>query len=133
MSIAELSRRIGLSKSPTQSRLRRLESEGVITGYQALLDPIRMGLDHVTFVEVRLTDTRQKALQAFNMAIRQIPEVEECYMIAGGFDYLVKVRSRDMADFRRIMADKIATLPFVGGTSSYVSMEAVVEQNWTAV
>ena len=58
-------------------------------------------------MEVRLTDTRQKALQAFNMAIRQIPEVEECYMIAGGFDYLVKVRSRDMADFRRIMADKI--------------------------
>ena len=110
-----------------------MEEAGLITGYRAMLSPLKLGLTHVTYMEVRLTDTRQKALQAFNMAIRQIPEVEECYMIAGGFDYLVKVRSRDMADFRRIMADKIATLPFVGGTSSYVSMEAVVEQNWTAV
>ena len=57
ISIADLARRIGLSKSPTQARLRRLEAEGVITGYRALIDPIRLGLDHVAFVEVRLEDT----------------------------------------------------------------------------
>ncbi|MDE3080240.1 MAG: Lrp/AsnC family transcriptional regulator, partial [Paracoccaceae bacterium] len=66
ISITELARRIGLSKSPTQARVKRLEETGVITGYRALLDPIRMGLSHVAFVEVRLTDTREAALQAFN-------------------------------------------------------------------
>ena len=62
ISITELAQRIGLSKSPTQARLRRLETDGIITGYRALFDPIRMGLDHVSFVEVRLTDTRETAL-----------------------------------------------------------------------
>ena len=75
-----------------------------------------------------MSDTRQKALEAFNAAVRLIPEVEECYMIAGGFDYLLKVRSRDMADYRRIMAEKLSTLPHVASTSSYVAMEAVIEQ-----
>ena len=131
--ISELARKVGLSKTPVAARIRQLEEAGLITGYRAILSPLKLGLTHVTYMEVRLTDTRQKALEAFNAAIRTIPEVEECYMIAGGFDYLVKVRSRDMADFRRIMAEKIASLPHVGGTASYVSMEAVVEQNWTAV
>lgn len=78
-----------------------------------------------------MSDTREAALQHFNAAVRAIPEIEECYMIAGGFDYLVKVRSRDMADFRRIMAEKISSLPHISNTSSYVSMEAVVEQTFT--
>ena len=71
------------------------------------------------------------ALDRFNAGVRLIHEVEECYMIAGGFDYLLKVRSRDMVQFRQIMAEKISTLPFIHATSSYVSMEVVVEQNWT--
>ena len=78
-------------------------------------------------------DTRQKALEQFNAAVRAIPEVEECYMIAGGFDYLLKVRSRDMTDYRRIMAESISALPHIHATTSYVAMEAVVEQNWTAI
>ena len=69
ISITELAKRIGLSKSPTQARLRRLEKSGIIIGYRAMLDPIRLGLDHVAFVEVRLSDTRQAALTAFNQAI----------------------------------------------------------------
>ncbi|RMC24662.1 Lrp/AsnC ligand binding domain-containing protein, partial [Paracoccus siganidrum] len=84
----------------------------------------------VTYVEVSMSDTREAALQQFNAAIRAIPEVEECYMIAGGCDYLIKLRSRDMAHFRRILAEKISTLPHVSNTSSHVSMEAVVEQNY---
>ena len=69
ISIADLARRIGLSKSPTQARLRKLEADGVIIGYRALIDPIRLGLDHVAFVEVRLNDTREAALSAFNAAV----------------------------------------------------------------
>ena len=128
--IAELARKVGLSKTPVALRIRQLEERGLITGYRAILSPLKMGLTHVTYIEVRLTDTKQRALEQFNTAIRMIPEVEECYMIAGGFDYLVKVRSRNMEHFRQVMAHRISTLPNLSNTSSYVSMEAVVEQNW---
>lgn len=129
--IAELARRVGLSKTPVALRMRQMEERGLITGYRAILSPVKMGLTHVTYIEISLSDTKQRALEQFNAAIRAIPEVEECYMIAGGFDYLVKLRSRDMADYRRIMATAISALPHVSNTSSHVSMEAVVEQNWT--
>lgn len=129
--IAELARRVGLSKTPVAQRIRQLEQIGLITGYRAILSPMKLGLTHVTYVEASLNDTREKALQQFNAAVRAIPEVEECYMIAGGCDYLIKVRSRDMADFRRILAEKLSVLPHLSNTSSRVSMEAVVEQNFS--
>ena len=128
MPVTELARAIGLSKSPTQTRLRRLEADGYITGYAALLDPVRMGLAHVSFVEVRLSDTREAALSAFNAAVRAIPEVEECHMVAGGFDYLLKVRTHDMPSYRAVMAERISALPHVANTSTYVAMEAVKEE-----
>ncbi|GLK64822.1 winged helix-turn-helix transcriptional regulator [Paracoccus kondratievae] len=131
--ITELARKVGLSKTPVALRIRQLEEMGLITGYRAILSPLKLGLTHVTYVEVRLSDTRQPALERFNAAVRAIPEVEECYMIAGGFDYLIKVRSRDMTDYRRILAQHISTLPHLHATNSYVSMEAVVEQNWTEI
>lgn len=127
ISATELARRIGLSKSPTQARMKRLEEAGVITGYRAGLDPIRMGLAHVAFVEVRLSDTREAALQAFNRAVTLIPEVEQCHMIASRFDYLLKVRTGDIHDYRRVLAERISALPHVAGTSTYVAMEAVKE------
>ncbi|GGE50938.1 ArsR family transcriptional regulator [Actibacterium pelagium] len=129
ISIVELARRVNLSKTPVAARVRHLEEIGLITGYRAMLSPIKLGLSHVTFVEVRLDDTREAALQAFNDAVRAIPEVEECYMIAGGFDYLLKVRSRTIEDYRRIMAESLSALPYVSSTSTYVAMEAVVEEN----
>lgn len=127
LSMTELARRVGLTKSPVQARVKRLEESGVISGYRALLSPIRMGLAHVAFVEVRLSDTREAALRAFNRAVRALPEIEECYMVAGGFDYLLKVRSRDISDYRRVMGEKISALPHVAATSTYVAMEAVQE------
>lgn len=127
MSITDLAARIGLSKSPTQARLRRLEKAGVIVGYRALVDPIRLGLDHVAFVEVRLSDTREAALGAFNAAVARLPEIEQAHMIAGNFDYLLKVRTRSMADYRAVLGEKISTLPHVSGTSTYVAMQAVKE------
>ena len=127
ISITDLAKRIGLSKSPTQARLRRLEDSGVILGYRALLDPIRLGLDHVAFVEVRLEDTREVALRAFNEAVSRVPEIEQAHMIAGNFDYLLKVRTRDMAAYRRFLGETVTTLPYVANTSTYVAMEAVKE------
>ncbi len=127
ISITDLAKRIGLSKSPTQARLRRLEQDGVITGYKALLDPIRLGLDHVAFVEVRLNDTREAALLAFNQAVARVPEIEQAHMIAADFDYLLKVRTRDMASYRRFLGETISDLPHVSNTSTYVAMQAVKE------
>lgn len=127
ISATELSRRIGLSKSPTQARMKRLEEAGIITGYRANLDPIKMGLAHVAFVEVRMSDTREAALQAFNKAVLTIPEVEQCHMIASRFDYLLKVRTSDIQEYRRVLAERISALPHVAGTSTYVAMEAVKE------
>ncbi|GAA6200200.1 Lrp/AsnC ligand binding domain-containing protein [Aquicoccus sp. SU-CL01552] len=127
ISIADLARRIGLSKSPTQARLRRLEASGIITGYRALVDPIRLGLDHVAFVEVRLADTREAALAEFNAAVAKVGEIEQAHLIAGNFDYLMKVRTRSMADYRRVLAEVISTLPHVSSTSTYVAMQAVKE------
>ncbi|MEC8196734.1 MAG: Lrp/AsnC ligand binding domain-containing protein [Pseudomonadota bacterium] len=127
ISITDLAKEIGLSKSPTQARLRRLESEGVITGYRALLDPIRLGLDHVAFVEVKLSETREKALQAFNAAVAEVPEIEQVHMIASHFDYLLKVRTTNMAAYRHVLGEKISALPYVASTSTYVAMQAVKE------
>ncbi|WP_415182787.1 Lrp/AsnC family transcriptional regulator [Phaeovulum sp.] len=125
MPITELAARVGLTKSPVQARVKRLEESGVISGYRAVLNPIRMGLAHIAFVEVRLQDTREAALQAFNRAVRAIPEIEECHMIAGGFDYLLKVRTGDISDYRRVMGERISTLPHVTATSTYVAMDTV--------
>ena len=127
MAVTELARRIGLSKTPTQARVKRLEESGVIAGYRAVLNPIRMGLAHVAFVEVRLSDTREGALQAFNRAVQGVPEIEECHMMASSFDYLLKVRTGDITAYRRVLGERISTLPHVASTSTYVAMEAVKE------
>lgn len=127
ISITDLAGRIGLSKSPTQARLRRLEASGVILGYRALIDPITLSLDHVAFVEVRLSDTREAALQAFNEAVLRTGAIEQAHMIAGSFDYLLKVRSRDMAHYRHVLGEVISNLPHVASTSTFVAMQAVKE------
>ena len=128
VSVTELARRIGLSKSPTQARLKRLEDSGIIRGYRALFDPIRLGRDDVAFVEVKLSDTREAALAAFNAAVLRVPEVEQCHLIAGAFDYLLKVRTAGMMGYRAVLAEKISTLPHVANTSTYVAMQAVKEE-----
>jgi Lrp/AsnC family transcriptional regulator, leucine-responsive regulatory protein len=123
-----LAARIGLSKSPTQARMKRLEEAGVITGYRAILDPIRMGQAHVAFVEVRLSDTREAALTGL--------QPRSACGAGGGavphdglkrFDYLLKVRTADIQAYRRVLGEVISALPHVASTSTYVAMEAVKE------
>ena len=133
ISVTDLARRIGLSKSPVQARVKRLEETGVIRGYRALFDPIRLGRDHVSFVEVKLADTREAALEAFNAAVMRLPEIEECHLIAGAFDYLLKVRTAGMVGYRTLLAEKISRLPHVTSTSTYVAMQAVKEEGLAPV
>lgn len=127
ISITDLATVVGLSKTPCQLRLKRLVSEGYIEGFRAVLNPMKLGLDHVAFAEVKLTNTSEEALRSFNMAVKKIREVEECHMIAGRFDYLLKVRTRDIARYRRVLGELISTLPYVASTSTNVAMEAVKE------
>ena len=127
ISLTALAARVGLTKTPVQARVRRLERAGVIAGYRAVLNRVRMGLAHVAFVEVRLSDTRETALQAFNRAVRGMPEIEECHMMASSFDYLLKVRTGDIAEYRRVLGERISSLPHVASTSTFVVMEAVKE------
>ncbi len=127
ISVTELATRIGLTKSPTQARLRRLEELGVITGYRAQIDPQAIDAAHIAFVEIKLSDTREAALRAFNDAVRAVPEIEECHLIAGAFDYLLKVRSSDIVAYRRVLAEHISGLPHITSTSTHVVMEAVKE------
>ncbi|MCC7320721.1 MAG: Lrp/AsnC family transcriptional regulator [Rubellimicrobium sp.] len=125
--VTELARRVGLSKSPVQARLRRLEETGAIRGYRALVDQVRLGRDHIAFVEVRLSDTRERALSAFNAAVLKVPEIEQAHMMASSFDYLLKVRTESMAAYRNVLAERISTLPHVASTSTHVAMQAVKE------
>lgn len=127
ISMTALGQRVGLSKTPVTARVRRLEGMGVITGYRAELSARKLGREHVAFLEVRLSDTRERALRDFNAAVREIPELEACHMIAGGFDYLLKVRTRDINDYRRVLGEQISRLPHVASTSTYVSLESVLD------
>ncbi|WP_438996969.1 Lrp/AsnC family transcriptional regulator [Candidatus Puniceispirillum sp.] len=122
-----LSDEVGLSPSPLQARIKKLEKEGFIRGYVAQLDFAKIDQDHVAFIQVTLSDTRAEALAAFNAAVRQLKTVEQCHMIAGNFDYLLKVRTRDIRSYRIELAEKISSLPHVASTSTFVSMETVCE------
>ena len=128
ISVTDLAQRVGLSKTPCQVRMRRLIDSGVIKGFHAALDPAKMGLDHVAFTEVKLSDTREDALSEFNAAVRRIPEVEECHMIASSFDYLLKVRTADIRRYRFVLGEKISSLPHVASTSTFVAMETVKDR-----
>ena len=123
----DLAQRVGLSKTPCQQRVKRLVASGLITGFRAIVDPAKVGLDHVAFAEVKLSDTREEALRQFNTAVRRIPEVEECHMIASSFDYLLKVRTPDIRRYRIVLGEKISSLPHVASTSTFVAMETILE------
>jgi Lrp/AsnC family transcriptional regulator, leucine-responsive regulatory protein len=127
ITFTDLAQQVGLSKTPCQQRVRRLVERGVITGFAAIVDPAKVGLDHVAFAEVKLSDTREAALKQFNAAVRAIPEVEECHMIASSFDYLLKVRTPDIRRYRIILGEKISSLPHVASTSTFVAMETISE------
>ena len=128
LSMAELAAKVGLSKTPVQARVRRLEADGYIRGYAAIVDHERMGEGHIAFVQVKLSDTRSAALDAFNRAVLGVAEIEQCHMIAASFDYLLKVRTRDIAAYRRVLGEKISALPHVAQTSTYVAMETVKDR-----
>lgn len=121
----ELAERVGLSPTATGERLRRLQKERIIAGFGARLDPHRLGLGLLVFVEVSLDKTTPDIFARFAAAVRRAPEVLECHMVAGGFDYLVKTRVADMPAYRRFLGEVLLSLPGVTETRTYAVMEEV--------
>ena len=129
MTITELASRVGLSKTPCQVRVQRLIRDRYIEGFRAVVNPAKLGFIHVAFAEVKLTSTSDEALRGFNDAVAAIPEVEECHMIAGRYDYLLKIRTTDISMYRSVLGERISSLPYVAGTSTSVVME-IVKESW---
>ena len=123
----ELARKVGLSTTPCKERVKRLEREGVIRGYQALLEPSYLDAALVVFVQIRLNRTSQDIFEEFTRSARDLPEVQECYLVSGNFDYLIKARVADMAAYRLFLGETLLTLPGVQESTSYVVMEQVKE------
>jgi Lrp/AsnC family transcriptional regulator, leucine-responsive regulatory protein len=122
-----LAKAVGLSATPCAERVRALEAAGIIAGYTAELDPERLGLGLLVFIEIAIDRTSEDAFGQFRAAMTGIPEVQECHMVAGGFDYLLKVRVRDMAAYRQFLGDALSRVPGIRETRSYAVMERVKE------
>lgn len=121
----ELAERVGLSPTSTGERLKRLQKDGYIMGFGAKLDPHLLDLPLLVFVEVSLDKTTPDIFDKFAQAVRRAPEVLECHMVAGGFDYLVKTRVADIAAYRRFLGNVLLALPGVKETRTYAVMEEV--------
>ncbi|WP_319772667.1 Lrp/AsnC ligand binding domain-containing protein [Breoghania sp.] len=121
----QLAERIGLSATATSERVKRLTREGYIVGFSAKLDAARIGLGLLVFVEVKLDRTTPDVFDAFASAVNKVPEVLECHMVAGGFDYLLKSRVADMAAYRVFLSEVVLNLPGVRETHTYTVMEEV--------
>lgn len=124
ISISQLAREVHLTVTPTLERVRRLESAGYIEGYVARLSARRLGLGLLAYVEVQLDRTTPDAFQRFKSAMLAQDEVMDCHMVAGGFDYLLKVRVRSMETYRSFL-EQIGTVRGVQQTHTYFVMEEV--------
>jgi len=125
ISNAELARRCNLSPAACFERVKRLRDRKVITGYAALIDPTSAGRGLLIFVEVLLDRTTGDVFDAFAEAVRRQPEVLECHMVAGGFDYLIKARVGDMDAYRVFLGDVLVRMPGVRETRTYAVLEEV--------
>ncbi|MBL6717472.1 MAG: Lrp/AsnC family transcriptional regulator [Pseudomonadales bacterium] len=123
-----LARRVGLSESATLRRLRRLEDSGLIDGYVLLVNQARAGKPGNIFVEIALTAQEEAALSAFEVAVQERPEILECYLMSGEYDYLLRVVVADFADYERIHREHLTRLPFVGRVRSSFTLRTVLRR-----
>ena len=125
IAVAELARQVHLTLTPCIERVRRLEREGYIEGYFARLSAARLGQSLLAFTEVTLDHTTPDVFERFKAAIAPVEEIIECHMVAGGFDYLIKTRVRDLEEYRRVLGERIVAVRGVRHTQTYFVMEEV--------
>ncbi len=125
MTNVELSKNANLSTAATHERVRKLQTEGVIEGYSVRLNPAKLNRALLVFIQVTLDRTEEPLFEKFSKAVARTPEILECHMVAGGFDYLIKVRVRDMDAYRTFLGHTLASLPGIRQTHTYTVMEEV--------
>ncbi len=129
ISFVNLADKVGLSTSPCLERVRRLERDGFITGYSARLDPALLDAGLLVFVEISLNYTSGRIFEEFRDAVRKWPQILECHLVAGEYDYLLKVRISDMSAYRQLLGDILQQLPGVSDSRTLVAMETIVESS----
>ncbi len=127
MSNVALAKIVNLSPTPCIERVKRLERHGYIEGYAARINPQLVGAGLLVFVEINLSHTSPDVFRDFRRAVQELPEVLDCHLVSGNFDYLIKARVKDMAAYRALLGDKLLPLPGVSGSRSFVVMEEVKE------
>ncbi|MFC0709534.1 Lrp/AsnC ligand binding domain-containing protein [Azorhizophilus paspali] len=127
ISLTELGERVGLSTTPCTERVRRLEREGFILGYAARLNPQYLKAGLLVFVEISLAYKSGDIFEEFRRAVLKLPQVLECHLVSGDFDYLLKTRIPEMASYRKLLGDILLKLPHVRESKSYIVMEEVKE------
>ena len=130
ITMTELGEQIGLSTSPCAERVRRLERQGVITGYHARVDPQAIGKTLLVFVEITLSSKSGEVFEAVRREMLYLPEVMECHLVSGSFDYLVKARLHAMSDYRDLLGSILKKIPVPAQSHSYVVMEEVKESSY---
>jgi len=125
ISNVELSKLVGLSASPCLERVRRLEAQGYIEGYYARLTPEKLGAAMLVFVEITLVKTSVDIFAEFSSAVQEHEDIQECHLVSGNFDFLLKTRVADMSSYRKLLGDTILRLPGVSESRSYMVMEEV--------
>ncbi|GGH52369.1 AsnC family transcriptional regulator [Comamonas phosphati] len=125
IAITELAERVGLSASPCSERIKRMERDGVITGYHARVSPEALGKTLLVFVEIKLSSKSEEVFDKVRKELLHVPDVLECHLVSGGFDYLVKARLGGMREYRRLLGDILKKLPVPAESHSYVVMEEV--------
>lgn len=127
ISTTELAERVSLSATPCSERVRRMEREGVISGYYARINPRAFGLGMLVFVEIRLAVKSDDIFQTVKRELAGIPEVLECHLVSGDFDYLIKARIGEMSEYRSLLGDVLKRLPASAESRSYIVMEEIKE------
>ncbi|MDO9598166.1 MAG: winged helix-turn-helix transcriptional regulator [Azoarcus sp.] len=127
ISMTELAQQVGLSATPCTERVRRLERDGVITGYHARVSPQALGKNLLVFVEIKLSARSEEVFERVRRELIHIPEVMECHLVSGDFDYLIKARIGEMSEYRRLLGDLLTQLPPAAESRSYVVMEELKE------
>ncbi len=127
MSMTELADRVGLTVTPCIERVRRLEREGVIVGYHARVSPGALGAGLLVFVEISMSHKSDRSFEDFRKEILRIPQVQECHLVSGDFDYMVKARIGEIGQYRSLLGDILLRIPGVTQTKSCIVMEEVKE------
>lgn len=129
LSNVELSKRVGLSPTPCLERVKRLEKEQYITGYQANLDSVKLDLALLVFVEISLSKTSPDVFDDFAAAVHELDVIQECHLVSGDFDFLLKTRVKDMLAYRQLLGDTLLRLPAVSESRTYVVMDEIKSNN----